>query len=110
MEEYITDGEFQTVLEDIMYKIENGDLESITAMLKTMIDDAEKEVHYIDRTYLGKVREKKKKSRIEERVNLLDRMSNEQVETVHKYTVDEFDEPNHETVALEAIMKLSRRT
>lgn len=110
MEEYITDDEFQTVLEDIVYKLDNGDLESVSSMLKAMIEDADKEEHFIDRTYIGTVKAKKKKSRIEDIAGMLERMSDKQVENVHRYTMDELDEPNHEAEALDAIMKLSRRT
>ena len=109
MEKYITDDEFQTVLEDIAYKLEGGDVESIRSMLKTMIEDAEKEEHFIDRTYIGEVKAKKKKSRIADITGMLEKMSDKQVENVHRYTMDELDEPNHEAEALEAIMKLSRR-
>lgn len=40
---------------------------------------------------------------------MLDEMSDEQVENVHVYTADEYREPNHEAVALEAIIQLSRK-
>ncbi len=110
MEEYITDAEFQTVLEDIIYKLDNGDVEAVSSMLQTMIEDADKEEHFIDRTYIGAVKAKKKKSRIEEIAVMLEKMSDKQVENVHRYAVDEMDEPNHEAEALDAIMKLSRRT
>lgn len=110
MEEYITDAEFQTVLEDIIYKLDNGDVEAVSSMLQTMIEDADKEKHFIDRTYIGEVKAKKKKSRIEEIAVMLEKMSDKQVENVHRYAVDEMDEPNHEAEALDAIMKLSRRT
>ena len=40
---------------------------------------------------------------------MLDEMSDEQVENVHVYTADEYKEPNHEAVALDAIIRLSRK-
>lgn len=109
MEEYITVAEFQTVLEDIIYKLDNGDIEAVSSMLQTMIEDADKEEHFIDRTYIGTVKAKKKKSRIEDITSMLERMSDKQVENVHRYTMDEFDEPNHEVEALDAIVCLSKR-
>ena len=109
MEEYITDAEFQTVLEDIIYKLDNGDVEAVSLMLQTMIEDADKEEHFIDRTYIGAVKAKKKKSRIEEIAAMLEKMSDKQVENVHRYAVDEMDEPNHEAEALDAIIRLSRK-
>lgn len=109
MEEYITDAEFQTVLEDIIYKLDNGDLEVVFSMLQTMIEDADKEEHFIDRTYIGAVKAKKKKSRIEEITAMLEKMSDKQVENVHRYAVDEMDEPDHEAEAIDAIMRLSRK-
>lgn len=41
--------------------------------------------------------------------DMLDKMSDEQVMNVHTYTTDEYKEPNHEAVALDAIIKLSRK-
>ena len=40
---------------------------------------------------------------------MLDGMSDEQVENVHTYTSDEYKEANHEAVALDAIIRLSRK-
>lgn len=40
---------------------------------------------------------------------MLQNMSDEQVDNVHEYTVDEYQEPNHEAVALRAIIDLSRK-
>lgn len=40
---------------------------------------------------------------------MLDVMSDEQVENVHTYTSDEYKEANHEAVALDAIIRLSRK-
>lgn len=41
--------------------------------------------------------------------DMLSKMSDEQVDNVHIYTTDEYKEPNHEAVALDAIIKLSRK-
>ena len=39
---------------------------------------------------------------------MLEQMTSEQIDNVHCYTVNEFDEPNHEAEALEAIVRLSK--
>lgn len=41
--------------------------------------------------------------------DMLGKMSDEQIENVHVYTTEEYKEPNHEAVALDAIIKLSRK-
>ncbi len=41
--------------------------------------------------------------------DMLDEMSDEQIDNVHIYTAEEYKEPNHEAVALDAIIKLSRK-
>ena len=89
MENYITETEFQSVLEEIICKIDTGELESVSLMIKKMIEDTEKEKHFIDRTYIGEIKAKKKRSRIEEIKNMLDKMSDKQVENIHRYTMDE---------------------
>ncbi len=50
-----------------------------------------------------------RKDKITDIHEMLDEMSDEQVENVHVYTADEYREPNHEAVALEAIIQLSRK-
>lgn len=40
---------------------------------------------------------------------ILEKMSDEQLENVRVYTVAELKEPNHEAVALNAIISLSRK-
>lgn len=109
MEDYITDNEFQTLLEDILYKLENNEADAVASMLQRIIEDVEKEERYIDYTYIGEIKEKKKKTRIQEIMNTLENMSHNQIENVYRYAMDEFDEPNHEAEALEAIISLSRR-
>lgn len=109
MKEYITDKEFYTLLEDIVYKLENNKIDECGNMLQQIISDTEHEEKYIDRTYIGNVKLKKRISRIEEINTMLSNMSNEQVENVYQYTVDEFNEPNHAAEALDAIVRLSRK-
>ena len=50
-----------------------------------------------------------RKDKITDIHEMLDEMSDEQEENVHVYTADEYREPNHEAVALEAIIQLSRK-
>ena len=40
---------------------------------------------------------------------MLGEMTAQQVQNVYKYTSDEYIEPNHEAVALEAIMQISKK-
>ncbi len=109
MKEYIKDTEFGTLINDILYKLENGEKDECVDMLRQMADDCRIGQKYIDRTYLGALQERKRLTRISEISAMLEKMSGDQVKNVYSYTVDEFDEPNHEAEALDAIMKLSRR-
>ncbi|MCF0133425.1 MAG: hypothetical protein HUJ72_06125 [Blautia sp.] len=110
MQEYITDTEYKTVLEDISIKLKEGKNNELMEMVDALITDAKTSTHFIDRTYLGGVKEKKRLSRIEEIEGMLLKMTGEQVDNVHRYTMDEYDEPNHEAEALEAIVRLSRNS
>lgn len=109
MEEYITDKEFCVLLEEIVYKIENGKDDECREMLSQIITDANKGERYIDRTYIGSVKTKKRLNRIGEINGMLEKMSVEQVENIYQYTVDEYNEPNHAAEALDAIVRLSRK-
>lgn len=51
----------------------------------------------------------KRMEKITDIQTMLDDMSDEQVDNVHVYTADEYKEPNHEAVALDAIIKLSKK-
>ena len=48
-------------------------------------------------------------TKIGEIVEKVTRMTDEQLGNVHEYTSDEFEEPNHEAEALNAIIRLSRK-
>ena len=48
-------------------------------------------------------------AKIEEIVEKVTQMSDEQLGNVHEYTSDEFEEPNHEAEALNAVIRLSRK-
>ena len=48
-------------------------------------------------------------AKIEEIVEKVTQMTDEQLGNVHEYTSDEFEEPNHEAEALNAVIRLSRK-
>jgi len=50
-----------------------------------------------------------RESKIADIGDMLHDMSDEQITNVHVYTVDEYQEPNHEAVALQAVIDLSRK-
>ena len=108
MEEYITDAEFQTLMEEILDKLKNNQITECQKLLEQIMKDAEENEKYIDRTYIGQVKIKKRLTKISEITTMLEKMTSEQIDNVHCYTVNEFDEPNHEAEALEAIVRLSK--
>lgn len=57
-------------------------------MLTQIIDDGKKQNRYIDRTYIGEVKARKRMNRISEINDMLLKMTNTQIENVHRYTVD----------------------
>ena len=109
MNEYIQAEQFTLLLTDIQQKIEQGKINECSKMLIEMLADAKTQDSYIDRTYIGSLNERKHSTTIREIDRMLAKMSLVQVENVRKYAADEFDEPNHEAEALEAIINLSRR-
>ena len=48
-------------------------------------------------------------AKIEEIVEKVTQMTDEQLGNVHEYTSDEFEEPNHEAEALNAVIRLRRK-
>ncbi len=106
--EYISTEEFTSLLTEIHQKIEEGEIAECDNLLKRMLAETRSE-RCIDRAYIGNLKEKKRDSRIKDINRMLVEMSLEQIENVHKYTLDEFDEPNHEAEALEAVIEISRR-
>lgn len=108
MEEYITEAEFQTLMEEILEKLKNHQISECTQLLEQVMKDAEENEKYIDHTYIGQVKSKKRLTKISEITTMLEKMTSEQIDNVHCYTVNEFDEPNHEAEALEAIVRLSK--
>lgn len=109
MEEYITDKELVTLLEDIEDKLQNNKVQECKNMLEQIMQDSTQQKKYIDRTYIGTVKARKRVNRISEINEMMLKMSNEQIDNVHRYTIDEYDEPNHEAEALKAIVSLSRK-
>ena len=105
---YITDRELLILIEDLMYKNETGDLTQVKTDLAQVLSDAQLGERYIDRTYISKVKDQRRLTKIAEITAMLNDMNNEQIDNVHVYVVNEHDEPNHEAVALEAIIKLSK--
>ena len=108
MEEYITEVQFQTLIEEILEKLKNCQITECKQLLEQIMKDAEENEKYIDHTYIGKVKSKKRLTKILEITSMLEQMTSEQIDNVHCYTVNEFDEPNHEAEALEAIVRLSK--
>ena len=108
MEEYITEAEFQTLMEEILEKLKNQQITECKQLLEQVMKDAEENEKYIDHTYIGQVKSKKRLTKISEITTMLEKMTSEQIDNVHCYTVNEFDEPNHEAEALEAIVRLSK--
>lgn len=108
MEAYIKDTEFQTLMEEILEKLRNHQVSECKQLLEQIMKDAEESEKYIDRTYIGQIKNKKRLTKISEITTMLEQMTSEQIDNVHCYTVNEFDEPNHEAEALEAIVRLSK--
>ena len=108
MEEYITEAEFQTLMEEILEMLKNQQITECKQLLEQVMKDAEENEKYIDHTYIGQVKSKKRLKKIAEITAMMEQMTNEQIDNVHCYTVNEFDEPNHEAEALEAIVRLSK--
>ena len=106
--EYITDSELRVLVEDLMSKLEKGDIAQVKSDLSQVLSDSQSEERYIDRTYLSRVKDQRRLTKIAEITSMLNEMNNEQIDNVHVYVVNEYDEPNHEAVALDAIIKLSK--
>ena len=58
---------------------------------------------------MGVLTKQERKAKIGDIVEKVTQMSDEQLGNVHEYTSDEFNEPNHEAVALNAVIQLSRK-
>ena len=48
-------------------------------------------------------------TRIGEIASMVCQMNDEQLKNVHEYTEDELKEPNHEAVALDAVIQISKK-
>lgn len=106
--EYITGNELKILMQDLINKLNEGDIEQVKMDVNQVLSDTSSENRYIDHTYITKVRDQRRLTKIAEIASMLNEMSSEQVDNVHVYVVNEYNEPNHEAVALEAIIKLSR--
>lgn len=106
--EYITGRELQHLVEDLMLKIEKGNIEQVQGDLNQVLEDTRSQERYIDRTYIAKVKDQRRLTKIAEITKMLKDMDSDQIDNVYVYVVNEHDEPNHEAVALDAIIKLSR--
>ena len=58
---------------------------------------------------MGVLTNQERKAKIGDIVEKVTQMSDEQLGNVHEYTSDEFKETNHEAVALNAVIQLSRK-
>ena len=107
---YLSAEALTTLLTNIRQNMETGDIEKCTRILVESVDALNQAQHEeIDRAYIGSLREKKRMTQIEDIRRMLDEMTAQQVQNVYKYTSDEYIEPNHEAVALEAIMQISKK-
>ena len=61
------------------------------------------------RKKMGVLTNQERKAKIGDIVEKVTQMSDEQLGNVHEYTTDEVNEPNHEAVALNAVIQLSRK-
>ena len=97
------------LISEIRQNMEIGDLRKCTGLLIAYVSDLQSEQNgKIDRDYIGNLREKKRSTQVNDICRILLDMTPKQVENVHKYTSDEYIEPNHEAKALEVIMQISR--
>lgn len=107
---YLSAEALTTLVTNIRQNIETGNIEKCTQLLVESIDALKQVQHEeIDRAYIGNLREKKRASQIEDIRRMLGEMTAQQVQNVHKYTSDEYIEPNHEAEALEAILQISKK-
>ncbi len=104
----ITNEELKNLLEDLMQKIESGEIEQAKSELRQVLTDLDTVSYYIDRTYLSRIREEQRLTKTAQIISMLKDMDSEQINNVHVYVSNEHDEPNHEAVALDAIIRLSR--
>ena len=109
MKGFISTDDLAAILTEIQSRIKDGDAKACEGMITEILSEMRTGKDQIDREYIGKLAMKKRDSRITDINRMLAGMSLEQIENVHKYTSDEYDEPNHEAVALDAILTLSRK-
>ena len=59
--------------------------------------------------YMSSLTKQERTAKIGDIVEKVTQMTDEQLGNVHEYTSDEFEEPNHEAEALNAVIRLSRK-
>ncbi len=106
--EYIVGQDFQNLMEDLIQKIDSGSTAEVKQYLEQLLADSRTQERYIDRTYMSRLKDQRRKSKITEITSLLLNMNDEQLENIRVYTPDEYAEPNHEATALSAVIQLSR--
>ena len=104
MREYISTEELSEVIADLREKIAAGKMEECDGLLERLLEDGK-----IDKAYIDSLKEKKRSTRISDINRMLSEMSLRQLDNVRKYVSDEYDEPDHEAEALNAIIELSRK-
>jgi len=109
MKEFISTEELTSILTDIRQKIGKGEIAECDDMVRQMLADMQTQGTDLTKEYLDGLMERKKSTKIEDINRLLAGMSISQLENVYKYTADEYDEPNHEAEALDAIIHLSQK-
>ena len=106
--DYISNQEFQIFLEDLLIRIKDDRDSQVLLYLTQLLEDSRSGDQYIDRTYISRRKDRRRKTLITEITTLLEGMDDVQLENIRVYTADEHAEPNHEAAALNAIIQLSK--
>lgn len=109
MEKYISTEKFISVLAELQQKMADGMTEECREIVDRLLKEVGQKQEDITKGYIDQLNERRKNTRVADINRMLGEMSVTQIENVHKYTSDEYDEPNHEAEALDVIMDLSRR-
>ncbi len=107
--DYISEEELTVLLQDIQQKISKGEYEACSDMVGEIITERSANRKSFDKTYITNLKLRKRDSKMAAINEKLEQMTLEQIDNVYKYVMDEFDEPNHEAEALEAVIALSHR-
>ena len=107
--ESISSESLAAILIDLKDKIRNGQINECDAFIEDILSGENDNGEYIDKNYISQLAERKRNTRIDNIERMLNEMTLRQINNVYKYVSDEFDEPDHESQALDAIIKLSRK-